>query len=941
MPNIKSKLKMATEQRKSQNVSEIANLESITRGIEQEIDKEKPDSHTTPLIIAEGLTKIFAAHQNDLHRAVTNQSFIDRKAEAQKEVANWSSLPLTKRIEKLDNATKYGDSIIAKLEKDLKGVPAYLRRDAILRFQSFYGQDLINVKKALHKEQAKILEAQIKLADDSIAATTRQNPDKAPTAISEALNLFSVRKDKQKKLAERFTKTAQLNAVRHIIDKGNAAELKAVAADKGVSQEARNEAKKNINAVESKSISDFDAAIKNPKTVEGLMSLSDKAINTGDVARKNLVVSLLNGIGNSYVAGASSLAPESIAEIRSKGKKLGYDETIISDIIQNATDLRFAHGGDLYERFTGKDFYMLSPLSRTKLGTNLIKSSDLHEVAAQIFKNPDNADELVKNLAWKAGTINKPGATWDQVLTFMTNNTNKTDHRSHNMISNIRSRRLAGYEGVLTIEQSLSVAANNDIPKGTFDVDEELLAQRYGANRDDVIDSIKTEVYYDMILKPGASHTLKDEDFKEAFYDEVSARAGDPRGWSEQIVDFFRGRSVQVPREVFYEWTEKQKASFRRAADGEIDTNNLDKKSQLLLEQSGAYTFLSRDKEGNLQAFAALDDENQTVSPLKTPAGTYLKASPEAIANGELDKVSEDMNNALNSLKAELIKTAPLGSGRDTSITRTNITSDIKAEDATTRALTEKYQRASGEYDTVKNMITQQLAISGLPAAFATPMAMQLILESGRLGKSLKNFDPKAVRTITLSTGRKVKITGYAQMTVDKAERFKRMGIDISTVSGSVKALIIHMKELMAQGLSKFEPKELKNKNALRGLYMYALKNYNGSGFDGAGTLRRGINKESSLAAPGSKRRSSLETNDYVSYIMGNLVDVSPSEMLGDSPLTKQRLKSIARKMGESLGDFNALKNLGFDYEGSRKYFKGGLNARFIKSLEGKHEVPR
>ena len=932
----RAKLKINT----GQQVQDIVDLNSITRELDKSIEKEKPDSYQLPLTIAEGVTRIFAANKNDLDRQIVNESFIRRKEEAQNEIVNWSGLSSIERLKRIENPEKYMKIHMDNLKTDIKDLPQYLQNDAVLRFQGFYGQNLLSAKKALYKEKTKALEDQLTLMESDLQSTAANNPEEAKTRKEELLALFAN--------GQLYNGRANNAIIKGTIDyhknADNYAGLTLLKNDKNLPPKARVYATKAINGIKEKSENNFDKQISSLNTVEDIFKLPELAVKTGDNTRKQLVTNLLDAFGNSFAPGKKTFNPEDIKKVRNIGQKLGYDETKISELIQNASERRFANSADLFERFTGKSFNDLSLKSKDQLGLGLFKESDLHEAASLIGKNPENADQIIKKLAYDNGLASRPATAWENTLQFMENNTPESNKKEYGLISIFRATKLAGYESNLTDEQLASIALQHDIPSyDKYDIDDSFKL-KYGENYIDVLRAIETETAYNMFIKPGAEHSPKDEDFKDDFIEEVNKKTEGPGFFSRTIDYFLPDKPAQISKKVYDELTPRQRYFAKKTfADVENltiqDYDNYDEESQELLNAEEAIKFSYKERDGAHGVYVKIGDEGVPVA-LKDKQGNKIKFSTEDAINGntpsadkrtKLGHVWGLADSSVLKLYNTFLKDKKIKSAQDKRFVLKPFKINEYSKSLTFQEGSKTYniKRATGETETVtlKTLIKENLRNNGLPEQFSSTIALQLMLESGRLGRSVKNFNPKVAKEVKLKSGKKVKIIGYAQMTLDKAKRFAEQGIDVTTVPGSVQAMVLHMKELMAQGWGKLSEAQKDNPKVIKALYSYALKNYNGTGYDAYKTLIKGFDRKGSTG--------SLENIDYVTQILGPISGLSESELTGEGKkLTFDRVQDIKMKQERAAGDAQGLAELGYDISGTTDFFKRGDTMQLRRTLD-------
>ena len=589
---------------------------------------------------------------------------------------------------------------------------------------------------------------------------------------------------------------------------------------------------------------------------------------------------------------------------------------------------------------SGKDTYELSREARESLGVSLIKSSDKAQAATTIMADPSQLDSVITNLAKKAGISDIPGEALLDVLDYAEANTPKSDKRAHTNISIMRAFKLGGFESsVYTMEQLIHTNNTNNIPPARENFDVGITFKKlYGDNADDVINTIRVLAFEQNVASPQGTLSVKDEDFRDDFSSAVELYTDDP-GFFSSLIDF-SDRPDQVPNALWKVLTPKAKEQYKRVLSDaesvdEHELNELDDLSKAAIESEGAYIVTKRKKDGGLYRFVV--PQNAAPFPIVYNDGTKSRMQMSAMKQGiniRKDLRTKNGHNwgntadSMTELSDNIFKGRKRLASFDKKYRLKPFKQDLVAAKYTKDILSKKYDGMS-----FKHMVSNAARDTGLPREFAPLLAQQLMLESGWLGKGLKKFDPKAVKTVTLKSGKTVDITGYAQVTTAKAERLKAQGYDVTTVKGATYALAAHMKELLNQGYKVATPAQRKDRRFLGAVYKYALKNYNGGGFYTRATLEQGLKGRGSTGA--------FETTRYVSWTLSPYFKLSQSEYTGTDKKTGKSkgmsfedYKKLRQRIQESSGTAQALADAGFNVRATSDYLTVGDTTSLFRTVK-------
>ena len=139
-------------------------------------------------------------------------------------------------------------------------------------------------------------------------------------------------------------------------DEGNYTALKQLDKNKDLPLEVRNFISKRLPNAKKESFAKFDKSAQNISTVKDMEDMLHNAKLTGDTNRINIATAGFTAIGNTFREGITTFNKNDIQSIVAMADRLNWDESETRQFIDRLSDVRFAHGADLFERNLGKGY---------------------------------------------------------------------------------------------------------------------------------------------------------------------------------------------------------------------------------------------------------------------------------------------------------------------------------------------------------------------------------------------------------------------------------------------------------------------------------------------------------------------------------------------------------------------------------------------------------
>lgn len=541
---------------------------------ESQMNKDR-QKYELPAKLIQGLANIYAASQKDIDEEIAQNALTKHKTAMEKEVQDWSLLPLNKWREKTFDPEKSVQMLTDKLDKEIEDLPGYLRNKVLYKYKGFLGQKILSSRQKLLNQISKSKNARFDIIAETVEGKVTADPREADSIIGEALEQFV--SDEDRAIIEPMVKqAANKGIVKFYRNDNNYSSLKNISKDKS-NPELAKLAAKYLAKTKIAANTEFDKTITNIRTLEDLENTRSNAEKITEVSKINVVEEILKSLSNSTDGNSNGLSLINRQSIRTIAKRAKYSDEDISKIVSGIDYLRNTYGNEILKALKDIDTNDMRPEDRVGKGFNKIKITELNQMAEDIIADPDNFIKKRDSWANKTGLTKRPAEVSRSVIDHIKNHAKSKKQRDFAHI--LEARYLGGYTSDIPISILMKTLQENNIPNIKFDIPEEI-GQHYGISSDAVARTAVVAAYYNRYLAPGqVKASTLDEDELDNLKDDASAFFDDlTPGFFASVAGFF-STSTPKPQAISNaEWgelSEKEKetvaANFSRIT--QVDDN--------------------------------------------------------------------------------------------------------------------------------------------------------------------------------------------------------------------------------------------------------------------------------------------------------------------------------------------------------------------------------